>query len=284
MLKPTIIAVLLVISCPWTAPVSAASESARPPVIVDTTYVVDAAKRGAIIWDTRNAAGYKEGHIPGAINIGDVGVVLRDENTEDYIPLDKLGKLLGDAGIDPAKEIVVYGVKGTPYVYFSLVTLEYLNGAKPRIYHGGIDDWKAAGQPLVTEPGKLPPVALKLTTRPELLVDTAEVVRKLHNPNIQILDVRTTKEFHGEDIRAIRGGHIPGATSIHYMENWVDPDATDKFEKKVVANRDGMSLKPREQLQSLYAALDPNKETIVYCQSGIRASETATVLKDLGFN
>jgi thiosulfate/3-mercaptopyruvate sulfurtransferase len=45
-----------------------------------------------------------------------------------------------------------------------------------------------------------------------------------------------------------------------------------------------MSLKPRAELQSLYAALDPNKETIVYCQSGIRASETATVLKDLGFN
>jgi rhodanese-related sulfurtransferase len=39
----------------------------------------------------------------------------------------------------------------------------------------------------------------------------------------------------------------------------------------------------REQLQALYAKLDPEKETIVYCQSGIRASETATVLQDLGF-
>jgi len=39
----------------------------------------------------------------------------------------------------------------------------------------------------------------------------------------------------------------------------------------------------REQLEKLYASLDPEKETIVYCQSGIRASETATVLQDLGF-
>ena len=44
-----------------------------------------------------------------------------------------------------------------------------------------------------------------------------------------------------------------------------------------------MNLKSREQLQELYAKLDPGKETIVYCQSGIRASETATVLKEVGF-
>jgi thiosulfate/3-mercaptopyruvate sulfurtransferase len=67
------------------------------------------------------------------------------------------------------------------------------------------------------------------------------------------------------------------------MENWVDPETPDKLEKKLVSNKDGMNLKSREQLQELYATLDPDKETIVYCQSGIRASETATVLKELGF-
>src|SRR5205085_10788187 len=65
-------------------------------------------------------------------------------------------------------------------------------------------------------------------------------------------------------------------------ENWVDPDSQAKLDKKLVANKDGMSLKPRDQLRSLYAKLDPSKETIVYCQSGVRASETATILKDLG--
>jgi thiosulfate/3-mercaptopyruvate sulfurtransferase len=50
-----------------------------------------------------------------------------------------------------------------------------------------------------------------------------------------------------------------------------------------VTNKDGMSLKSRAALEELYAALDPQKETIVYCQSGSRASETATVLQELGF-
>lgn len=45
----------------------------------------------------------------------------------------------------------------------------------------------------------------------------------------------------------------------------------------------GLALKPADGLKALYAKLDPNKETIVYCQSGVRAAETATVLKDLGF-
>ena len=67
------------------------------------------------------------------------------------------------------------------------------------------------------------------------------------------------------------------------MENWVDPDTPGKLEKKLVANKDGMNLKSREQLQALYSKLSPEKETIVYCQSGIRASETATLLKELGF-
>lgn len=257
--------------------------SAATSAIVDTAYVVDAQKRNAIIWDTRSAALYKQGHIPGAVNIGDIAQELRDEHREDYIALGRIEKILGDAGIDPSKEIVVYGLKGNPVVYFGLLTLQYFNAANPKIYHGGIDDWKTAGQMVVTEPGKLAPIALKIKVKPELMVDTAEVVRRLKDPKVQIVDARTPEEFRGEDIRAIRGGHIPGAIPIHYMENWVDPDTPMKLEKKLVNNKDGMNLKPRKELLAMYSKLDPDKETIVYCQSGIRASETATVLADLGF-
>jgi len=262
---------------------AAGSAHASNPAIIETSDVVEAVKRNAIIWDTRSAALYRQGHIPGAVNIDDVGQVLRDENREDYLPVERYEKILGAAGIDPSNEIVVYGLKANPYVYFALVTLQWLNAANAKVYHGGIDDWKSAGHAVATEPTQLAPVTLALKTRPELLVDTAEVVKKLKNPQVQILDVRTTAEYRGEDIRAIRGGHIPGAIPVHYMENWIDPDAPAKLEKKLVANKDGMNLKPREQLRALYARLDPSKETIVYCQSGIRASETATVLKDLGF-
>jgi thiosulfate/3-mercaptopyruvate sulfurtransferase len=282
-MKRSIHSFFLALNLMGAAVVLLAPSAAEASAIVDTGYVVDALKRHAIIWDTRSAADYNQGHIPGAVNIDDVGVVLRDENKEDYIALDRIEKLLGAAGIDPSKEIVVYGVKANASVYFGLVTLQYFNAANAKVFHGGIDDWKSAGQPVATEPTRLAPIALELKVKPDFLVDTAEVVRKLNDPKAQIVDTRTSKEYRGEDIRALRGGHIPGAVPIHYMENWVDPEAPDKLEKKLVSNRDGMNLKPHEQLQDLYAGLDPDKETIVYCQSGIRASETAIVLKELGF-
>src|SRR3977135_2123002 len=121
-----------------------APSAAAASAIVDTGYVVDALKRNAIIWDTRSAADYKQGHIPGAANIDDVGIVLRDENKEDYIALDRIEKLLGAAGIDPSKEIIAYGVKANASVYFGLMTLQYFNAADAKVFHGGIDDWKSA--------------------------------------------------------------------------------------------------------------------------------------------
>jgi thiosulfate/3-mercaptopyruvate sulfurtransferase len=87
----------------------------------------------------------------------------------------------------------------------------------------------------------------------------------------------------GQDIRAIRGGHIPGAVNIPFEQNWADPETRGKLARKQVSNNAGMSLKPVEALKQLYSKLDPNKETVVYCQSGTRASESAAVLQHLGF-
>lgn len=285
MFKQTLLA--LVIGLAYAAPaVQAADKPAAMQTearIVDTAGMKAAIQRGAIVWDVRNADDYNKGHIPGAVNIGDIGKVLRKDATEDYISLADMEKLLGNAGIDPSKDIVVYGDKGNPYVYFGLLTVEYFNGKQGHIYHGGMDDWKAAGNPVSTEPVKAAPVALKLTTNPDVTVGTKDVIAAEKRKGVQIVDVRTTGEYAGDDIRAIRGGHIPGAVNIAYEQNWADPDTPAKLAKKQVGNKDGMALKPMDKLKALYAKLDPEKETIVYCQSGVRAAETATVLKDLGF-
>ncbi len=263
----------------FSEPKAASSVSA----IVDTGFVQNALKRGAIIWDTRSADAYQKGHIPGAVNIGEIGKALRKDNDEDYIALAEIEKILGAAGIDPAKEIIVYGDKGNPFVYFGLTTVQYFGGKHGWIYHGGIDDWKAAGQALSTEPAKLAPLTLKLKPDASIMVATSDVVKAVKHKNIQIVDVRTPGEFSGEDIRAIRGGHIPGAVNIPFEQNWADPQTPAKLAKKQVANKDGLALKSRDDLNKLYAKLDPNKETVVYCQSGVRASETAVVMKALGF-
>jgi thiosulfate/3-mercaptopyruvate sulfurtransferase len=270
--------VLVALSLLWVQAALAASS-----IIVDADYVTQAIARNAVVWDVRPADAYAQGHIAGAISIGDAAKALRDENTEDFIATERIEKILGEAGLDPKRETIVYGSRGTWHPYFGLYTLQYFGGDNVRVYHEGIEDWAATGRAISRDAAQLAPVALKLEINPAVAVTTKEMVARLNDPSVQIVDARTPKEFIGEDIRALRGGHIPGAINIPYEQNWVDPETPAKLARKQIASNKGMSLKPAEDLKRLYSKLDPGKETIVYCQSGARASETAGVLQQLGF-
>jgi rhodanese-related sulfurtransferase len=72
--------------------------------IVDAAAVKAALARGAIVWDVRATPLYRKGHIPGAVSIGDAGNVLRNPVTEDFIETAQIEKILGNAGIDPARK------------------------------------------------------------------------------------------------------------------------------------------------------------------------------------
>jgi thiosulfate/3-mercaptopyruvate sulfurtransferase len=257
--------------------------AADAPIIVDTVFVEAAAERGAILWDVRAEDEYKKGHIPGAVNMDDPQVELRDATTEDYLPIEQIEKRLGETGIALDREIVVYGAKASPNVYFAYQTLRYLGADRAHVYHSGFEDWRVAGKSVSTERTTLPVVGVTARPRRDRVVSTEEVLAQLNNPGVQIVDARTVKEFSGEDIRALRGGHIPGAVNIPYEHNWIDPETPRKLQRRQVSNKDGMALKSEEALRQLYAGLDPDKSTIVYCHSGSRASETAAVLEQLRF-
>jgi len=260
---------------------------AQTSEIVDTAQVASALKKGAIVWDVRDAAAYQAGHIAGAVNVGAITTVLRDPITENWLPTAQIEKVLGNAGIDLLnKEVIVYASAGHPSPHFGLLTVRYFGGKSGKVYEGGIDDWKAAGLSVSSEPTELPPVALKLSPQPNVVLWTDEVVAKradVQAGKVQLLDVRTAPEFVGRSVSAIRGGHIPGAVNISMLENWSNPPTPEMMAKLDCDVAGGFRLKPMAELKQLYAPLDSNKETIVYCGSGVRAAQTATVLRDLGF-
>jgi rhodanese-related sulfurtransferase len=79
---------------------------------------------------------------------------------------------------------------------------------------------------------------------------TNEQFRKeAKKPNTVIIDVRTPEEF--------QAGHIEGAVLMDYLE-------TEKFVKQVVA-------------------LDPAKQYLLYCRTGKRSMNAATIMKTKGF-
>jgi thiosulfate/3-mercaptopyruvate sulfurtransferase len=260
-----------------------AAAGATAQTIVGLDEVRQAVARGALLWDARDEEAFAKGHIPGAVNVGDPTLTLRDALTEDYLPTADIARTLGAAGIDPAREIIVYGDRGLPSTYFAQLTLRHFGAANARVFHDGIDGWRAAGLPVSNKAARPRPVQLTLVPQPGVIVSSREVVAALKRADVQFLDARTVREFRGEDIRAIRGGHIPGAVNVPFEQNWVDPEARNKLRRGEIKDTAGMSLKPRDELARVYAKLDPAKEIIVYCQSGNRAAPTAAVLFDLGF-
>lgn len=254
-------------------------------VIVDTEYVAKQKdKPGVVLLDTRAEKAYTEGHIPGAVNLGGKGaaVVLRDVDARIW-PVKKLETILGGAGISRENEIIVYGNKGDTNMSVPFWILEYLGAEKVRAYWGGIEDWKAAKQPVTAEERKLPATKFVAKAREDRYASTEYVKKNLKGPNVQLLDARTPKEFSGDEIRALRGGHIPGAIPLPYEQNWADPETLKKLAAKQVTTRDGMAPKGTQALRELYKGLDPKKEVVAYCQTGTRSTLTYLVLRSLGF-
>lgn len=251
--------------------------------ILGTAEVAAAIARGALIWDVRTVADHAKGHIPGAVNAGTAYSLVADTVWVDYLPPAVAAKRLGDAGFDPARETIVYSVKGSSGAYYGARALRYYGFATTGVYHGGIDDWKGAGKQVDT--GAVAVTAREITLRktPDLVIWNDGLLSRLRAGKVQMIDVRGPDEFSGKEILAERGGHIPGAVHMPFVDNWIDPDIGRKLRDSITTSRDGMALKSSEELKKIYAGLDPAAETIVYCQVGARASQSATVLESIGF-
>lgn len=251
--------------------------------LVDANETLRAATGGALLWDVRRVDDYDRGHIPGAVNIDHVARALLDERTQQFLPVAQIERRLGNAGLDPRKPIVVYGSRGSSYAHFAAWALEYFGAKNVRVFHDGYEGWVEARRHTSTRATGRSPVRLKLVPNPAVIATTDEVLAALGNPRVQLLDVRRPSEWSGEEAETLHRGHLPGAVLVPYNDAYVDPDTPARLMRQEVQDTKGMALKSEGELAALYAALDPAKETIVYCHTGIRAALTAHVLGRLGF-
>ena len=137
--------------------------------------------------DARDAAAYQRGHIAGAVNVGDALRVLRNPTTEDFIETERIEAILGDGGVDPTREIVVYSTRGHVGAYFAHFAIRHFGGQNVSVYHDGIDGWADDKRPLEISETRLAPVTLKLEPNSALAVSTAEMLTRLQDKNVQIL-------------------------------------------------------------------------------------------------
>ena len=150
------------------------------------------------------------------------------------------------------------------------------------ILDGGVEAWRRAGGETTTDPPEADladalraPVALGerddalIATYDEVLAWSREAA-KSGGPT-RILDVRTAAEWVGTDLRAQRGGHIPGARQRCFVDLLTDEGTFRSVDEMVSLVR--------------ASGADPAEIRATYCQGGVRAALVWFVLHELaGFD
>ncbi|AFG38063.1 sulfurtransferase [Spirochaeta africana] len=232
-----------------------------------------AAGRQVMIVDCRGASDYRQGHIPGAVNLP--ANELQDPESErgSLRPLSRLAELIAGAGIPPRGDLVLYDDSGLVPSARLFWVLEMLGRRDVRLLNGGSIAWNQAGLPqesevIQAEPsGKLPVPA---GVPPQLALQ-ADVYAAIEDPATRLVDARSEAEYTGKLETAARNGHIPGAVHI----NWED-HIVDLFNPM---------FKPLDELSELYArhGITPDSPVIVYCRSGSRSTHSYFTLRLLGY-
>ena len=228
------------------------------------------ANRLAII-DTRPAESYANGHLPGAKHFDPYFV--NTDNTDDA-PLKAFtrmwAEMLGWRGVEDSHTIVFYGDFTDMCAARGFWFAEFLGHSDVHILDGGFKHWINGGFPTTTG-GKVPkPSKFKFKAVKERVATYADVLEAIDCPNSVIIDTRSRLEFLGNDRRASRGGSIPSAKH----RDW-----EDLFDHKTGC------MKPADDLRQLFETLNagPEKEVIVYCNTGYRSAHAYLALRLLNY-
>ena len=223
-----------------------------------------------------SAGGYASGHLPGALSIAWRQELIpdEDESSGDVIDPERFGALARRLGLRPDDTLVFYGDEGGRHAIRALWTFEYYrHGGALHFMDGGRERWLEEGRQTSAEAPPVEPSDYPVPSRRNLdvraTIDEIRAGLGKDRPSagsgqaFAVLDVRTAEEYAGTDVRAARGGHIPGALHIFWEEALTD---------------DG-GLRSRDELSRLYADVPRDETVAVHCQLGVRAAHTWFVLR-----
>jgi len=236
-----------------------------------------------VIIDARDLKDYAKGHIPGAISLGKrVKKALRDSTARTFKDVSKYEKLLGKAGIDNNTHVVFYhgNEKTLTDATVGFWVMEYLGHDKVHFMDGGLEAWRNSGFRLAKEPTIKEPKTFTARVVASRLATTDEItdIATGKTNGVQVIDSRSEKEHEGQDIRALRGGHVP-----HTTINVSHKDTMIKELDKKTEKMEATGFIDAKAVHDKFASLDKNNRTIAYCQTGTRSTLTYLELRLLGF-
>ena len=223
--------------------------------------LIDKKDPNLLIIDIREKLKYLAGHIPGAVQVWRPDIVDKNHPIPGMMaPKDQIENLMGSLGISTKNTIVLYsdGPDNTRLWWILAYYGFPINQMK--ILDGGIDVWKAKDYPMDTNPPGLERVSFKLQEkakeRAPLLCNLPEVKEALRDKTKVVLDVRTLKEYLGEETLAgaVKPGRIPGVTYIEWKEVLVKEGPYKGY------------WKPASEIKTLFAniGVTPDKDIYIY--------------------
>lgn len=277
---------------PSVTPPPAAAEAAYPndQLLVEVDWLAEHLDDPNLrVLDVRGASAYAEGHIPGALHIplGDIASTIND------IPLEfdqgEVQTALNQAGLRPDQTIVIYDDLGMMSASRMFWTLEYVGHPDARVLNGGWNAWDASSAEVSTETPNPSPTNYPLAIQDDKIATAEQVLQSLGDPQVAIVDARSLKEYTGEVKLADRGGHIPGAVDLPWLQALTGGDAVSTLEddwQEQLRDPDIEVFKGPEELQALLdeKGLSPDQEVITYCQTLWRASHLYFMLRLMGFD
>lgn len=218
-----------------------------------------------VIVDANRAKTYQTNHIKGAIHINHMDLYQEGEIKGLLKSPEELAAFFGQKGISEKSSVVLYDDASHKYTTRIYWTLKYLGATDVKILSKDMEAWKKVRLPLTTEVVALKPVKFTPAISAGMLATFEEVVKAEGQPGIVLVDSRNADEYAGktEDSK----GHIPGAVNL---------------DQALMLTETGY-FKPAVELKAIVeaAGITPDKEVIVYCVTGVRASVLYYALKNV---
>lgn len=210
---------------------------------------------------------YLDGHIPGAVYIDletELAAPARPDAGRHPLPDPAdFARTLRRAGVTDGSTVVAYDdTNGAPAG--RLVWMLRALGHEAAVLDGGLSAWD--GELSTTDER---PVAGDVPVR-EWVSGTIATIDEVASGEAVLVDARAPERYRGEfEPIDPRAGHIPGAINLPFTGNL---DERGRF-------------RPAAQLRERFAeaGVDPDREVIVYCGSGVTATHDVLALQRAGF-
>lgn len=220
-----------------------------------------------IVIDPLAADVYAKQHVAGAINIFHKNLYKEGPVEGQFKSPEELAGIFGKKGVSNTAKIVIYDDGSQKYNSRLWWILKYLGAQNVYLLHKDMAEWEKVRIPLTGTATTLKATTFAVTLDPSVNIMMNEVETALKNTNTVVLDAREKDEYEGADKDKRSKGHLPGAVWMNFKEVLTTTGA----------------FKSKEDIIATAAkfGVTPEKEIIVYCQTGIKAATLYIALKEI---